>query len=700
MLHPVGHVLAADAQGGAVFHQAHAVDVGHLGAAHALVDPAHHVTQDALGVVVEFFLFVFSRPVGRVFGHHRELQQSVEGVFAQLFRVLLGNRFFHLLLQRRHVDLVVVHGVQGGGGRAGHPGGVGTGHGVANFGFQHVGHQVRHGPHAFADLCTAAQAAGQAHVDVVLLVSAQPGAVLDVALAHDGAGQHAGVHFVACAVQKARVDEGHAALGGGDTGFEVGAGAALFVHDAQLDGGGLHADDFFDTTKQLVGKRDFSRAVHFGLDDVNAAGAAVAQGVRRLFLQVDQGAGHGDHGVQDAFWDLVVFAVRAFVKNSGVGHQVTHVAHKHERAAVQLDRAFAGGLGVLAVTVHGAGEGLATLLHFFAQGALQNAQPVGIGQHFVVGVHRGDRVFQVEDGGQSAFSDQVGHASRVGLANRRGLVDLQVEVDAVVHEQHRGGGLGVTGVAHELLGVGQRGALAVGQGHHQLARFHGVALAAHVRACLQRRRAVEHVAAVVDDFGAALGVVARAFFATVGLADRIGAIQRVVQRTPTGVGSVQGVTRVQDRHDQLWASQLGQLGVHVGGGGLGVFGLGHQIANLREVFAVGLHGLALSHRAGVGGVPLVHGSLDAVTLGQQGDVFRGQVGHDVVEAFPELVFVHAGGGQHLVVDETQQGVGHLQVVDRGACSHENLWGQVKKWGTASSKSRLAAIGPMGSNTLF
>ncbi len=31
MVQPVGHVLAADAQGGAVFHEADVVDVGHLG---------------------------------------------------------------------------------------------------------------------------------------------------------------------------------------------------------------------------------------------------------------------------------------------------------------------------------------------------------------------------------------------------------------------------------------------------------------------------------------------------------------------------------------------------------------------------------------------------------------------------------------------------------------------------------------------
>ena len=52
---PVGHMLGRDAQGGAILHQADVVDVGHLGTADALVDPAHHIAEQALGVVVELF---------------------------------------------------------------------------------------------------------------------------------------------------------------------------------------------------------------------------------------------------------------------------------------------------------------------------------------------------------------------------------------------------------------------------------------------------------------------------------------------------------------------------------------------------------------------------------------------------------------------------------------------------------------------
>ncbi len=59
---PVGDVLAGNAQGGAVFHQADVVNVGHLGAAHALVDPAHHIAQNALGVVVQLLLLATDVP--------------------------------------------------------------------------------------------------------------------------------------------------------------------------------------------------------------------------------------------------------------------------------------------------------------------------------------------------------------------------------------------------------------------------------------------------------------------------------------------------------------------------------------------------------------------------------------------------------------------------------------------------------------
>src|SRR5690606_14473002 len=115
MAHPVGHVLAGDTQGSAVFHQCDIVDVRHLGTADALLDPAHHVAEDALRVVVQLVALFLVAPVG-VLGQ-RDGQDIVHRGLGALGQFGLTGE---------HVDLVVVHGVQGGGSRGRYPGGVGT----------------------------------------------------------------------------------------------------------------------------------------------------------------------------------------------------------------------------------------------------------------------------------------------------------------------------------------------------------------------------------------------------------------------------------------------------------------------------------------------------------------------------------------------------------------------------------------------
>ena len=55
--------LAGNTQGRAVLHQPNVVDIRHLGTADALIDPAHHVAENALGVVIQLLLNVMLRPV-------------------------------------------------------------------------------------------------------------------------------------------------------------------------------------------------------------------------------------------------------------------------------------------------------------------------------------------------------------------------------------------------------------------------------------------------------------------------------------------------------------------------------------------------------------------------------------------------------------------------------------------------------------
>ena len=65
-------------------------------------------------------------------------------------------------------------------------------------------------------------------------------------------------------------------------------------------------------------------------------------------------------------------------------------------------------------------------------------------------------------------------------------------------------------------------------------------------------------------------------------------------------------------------------------------------------------------------MPCVQLVLQAVALGQQGDVFRGQISHDGVKTLPEFSAVHAGAGQYLLIDKTVQAGRHLQAVGGGA----------------------------------
>ena len=126
------------------------MDIRHLRATHALVDPTHHIAQNALHVVVQLLLFFAGAPIG--FSDYGYLQQIIQNLVAYFVEV----DFFQLFLHVADLDLVVMHGVKHRSSGAGYPSGVGACFRVCNFLLQHRSHQIGHGPHAFTDLCFAA----------------------------------------------------------------------------------------------------------------------------------------------------------------------------------------------------------------------------------------------------------------------------------------------------------------------------------------------------------------------------------------------------------------------------------------------------------------------------------------------------------------------------------------------------------------
>ena len=128
---PVGNVLTGDTQSRTVFHQADIMNVRHLGAADTLFDPAHHIAEDALRIVIQFLLNFGCRPVWLC--DDRNHQQLITQTLN--FACCIG--FFKLLLNLGDIHLVIVQRMQGRGGRRRHPGGIGAGFRMADFLFQH-----------------------------------------------------------------------------------------------------------------------------------------------------------------------------------------------------------------------------------------------------------------------------------------------------------------------------------------------------------------------------------------------------------------------------------------------------------------------------------------------------------------------------------------------------------------------------------
>ena len=140
-------------------------------------------------------------------------------------------------------------------------------------------------------------------------------------------------------------------------------------------------------------------------------------------------------------------------------------------------------------------------------------------------------------------------------------------------------------------------------------------------------------------------------------AQRIGAVEGVVQAAPAGIGGVERIAGVHHRHHQLRAGYLRDGIVHVGGVDGKIRPLRHQIADVRQKGPVGGH---VGDGTGVGAVPGVDLLLDFVPFGQQGTVFRAQVVNQGRQPLPEGVGGYTSTGQRFPLDHVMKGGRHLK----------------------------------------
>ena len=143
---------------------------------------------------------------------------------------------------------------------------------------------------------------------------------------------------------------------------------------------------------------------------------------------------------------------------------------------------------------------------------------------------------------------------------------------------------------------------------------------------------VQHLAGMRHHLGAARLVVAARAAGAVLLGDGVGAVERVVEAAPAGIGGIERIAGIGDRHHELRTGDAGDLVVHVLRLDRKILRLGQHIADIaQELLVLGLvEGLARQ-----AAVILVDLALDLVADGEQLPVARREVPHEPGQSLPE-----------------------------------------------------------------
>ncbi len=237
-----------------------------------------------------------------------------------------------------------------------------------------------------------------------------------------------------------------------------------------------------------------------------------------------------------------------------------------------------------------------------------------------------------------------------------GGVELDLDVEPVVAQQKLPWRRRLAEIARELPGPLQPGFPPLIEPDHQCPVADGEAARRLPARAVEWRRHVEEPPRPGDHRRPPQRIVAAPAGPALGLGNGVGAIERVVERSPAGVGGVQCVAGVHHRHHQLRPGDLGDLGIDAGRGDAELRPLRHQIADIRQEGAVGRDVARQPVRA----VPVVELPLQALPRGEQGPVPRRQVAQDRREARPERLRIDAGARQCLGLDEIRENFGHLE----------------------------------------
>ncbi len=152
-----------------------------------------------------------------------------------------------------------------------------------------------------------------------------------------------------------------------------------------------------------------------------------------------------------------------------------------------------------------------------------------------------------------------------------------------------------------------------------------------MRAGGERRDAIKQVAGPGDDFGAADGVVATAACRAIGLGNDVGAVERVIEAAPAGIGGIERIARIGDRHDQLRSGDFGDFRIDL----RRRHGEGRRLRlEIADALEKGDIGFLVDRLRLVVAMPEIDFSLQGVAMIEQSAVARRQVAQQCGKAGP------------------------------------------------------------------
>ncbi|TPV99308.1 MAG: hypothetical protein USCAAHI_01259 [Beijerinckiaceae bacterium] len=386
------------------------------------------------------------------------------------------------------------------------------------------------------------------------------------------------MNLVAGAVEEAGIDEKHAIGRRRDARLEIDGSAPLLVHDPNLDRVPGQPQHVLDAGEKRVGERDFVRSVHFWLHDVDRTMAAVAR--TRKALEIVDRDQRSDCGIQDGFGNLIARLVE-----HRIGFDVmADISHQQKAAPMQGHRgAIAARIG--AILRKSPLNEQSVLFKGFRQAPLHQPKPVAVDGDLILRIDGCDAVLEINDGAESGFKDNVGHASLALGPDEAVLINFNFNMQAMVAQQNDKGVERFLPVSGEPARMTQPRVKPIFKDRNEFAASDFVSGNRLVAALRERNHIVQKRTDPIDDLGAPHFVVAPPTLRAFRLGNCVRAIERIVKTAPARVCGIESVARIRGGNDELGSGDPRDLQDMFGAKGkVGRFR--DNIADLAEKFCI------------------------------------------------------------------------------------------------------------------